>query len=85
MATTSKIKGFKLRCPFCNEGETITLDLNDFTICTYTFCDEVFSPETVRNSVAKQLVKWEAVCAWIAKAGDCLAEGDGDTKTEETD
>jgi hypothetical protein len=79
------LKSFKLSCPLCGAIESIKLDLNDLTTCSCGECGDEFGPEDARKRMAEQLLRWDAVCAWIAMAGDCLAGSDGDTRTKEVD
>jgi transcription elongation factor Elf1 len=76
MATTTKtLKSFRLTCIACGESEAISLDLNDLAgNCTCGSCNQEFTAKEARAKVADQLKRWDAVCAWIALAGECLAD-----------
>jgi transcription elongation factor Elf1 len=75
MATVTRskaLKTFKLSCPLCGASESINLDLNDLNVITCSECNDSFSPEIAKKKVAEQLRRWEAVCSWIALAGEVM-------------
>jgi transposase-like protein len=76
MATGTKTaKGFKVTCPLCGDTEaTVRIDLNNLANCVCSSCDDEFTPETARAKAAAELARWEAVCRWVAMAGEAMAE-----------
>ncbi len=75
MAKRSKSlgRGVKLCCPVCGEREAVmNLDLSAMC-CTCEACGDSFAPETACKMLTEELARWEAVCQWVALAGDILS------------
>jgi transcription elongation factor Elf1 len=70
---TPRRTGFGVRCPYCNEGHNITIELNDMaseeSVKCYD-CHRAFGVALARDLVAARLDAWQDLLDFIAgKAG----------------
>ncbi len=66
MATATKAaKGFDVRCPFCGQENSITVDVHCVNQgFTCTACETVFGADEVREEFAK----WTTLLTWLETA-----------------
>jgi hypothetical protein len=64
MATTTWVRrGFRVPCIRCG-SEEVCIDLDDVTRLMCGDCDEVFTPDDVRDLIAR----WGPALAWLESA-----------------
>jgi hypothetical protein len=74
MATATLPKTFDVFCPLCNEGENITLNLNDLGQC---YCESCSEPFTVAKAIAEateRLAAWQKVARFVEMGRQLAAE-----------
>lgn len=65
----AKTKTLPVVCPFCGDADaTLSLDINDVSRITCSFCDEVFTAQQAYEKAAAAAAWWASIAEWVANA-----------------
>lgn len=61
-------RSLKVLCPFCLDGESVTLELNDLGKITCGACSEEFTAQQAVAKANELAARWASIAAWIESA-----------------